>query len=58
VPLGLIEAVSVYSRRHTIRCGLAVVKQRLLRVSTRARSLSPRSLRRSWSTRRTGPRAR
>jgi hypothetical protein len=32
VPLGLIQAVSVYSRRHTIRCGLAVVKQRLLRA--------------------------
>ncbi len=31
VPLGLIQAVSVYSRRHTIRCGLAVVKQRLRR---------------------------
>lgn len=32
MPLGLIQAVSVYSRRHTIRCGLAVVKQRLLRA--------------------------
>jgi hypothetical protein len=32
VPLGLIQAVSEYSRRHTIRCGLAVVKQRLLRA--------------------------
>jgi len=32
VPLGLIQAVSVYSRRHAIRCGLAVVKQRLLRA--------------------------
>jgi hypothetical protein len=32
VPLGLIEAVSVYSRGHAIRCGLAVVKQRLLRA--------------------------
>jgi hypothetical protein len=32
VPLGLIQAVSVYSRGHAIRCGLAVVKQRLLRA--------------------------
>jgi hypothetical protein len=32
VPLGLIQAVSVYSRQHAIRCGLAVVKQRLLRA--------------------------
>lgn len=32
VPLGLIQAVSEYSRRHGIRCGLAVVKQRLLRA--------------------------
>jgi len=32
VPLGLIQAVSEYSRRHAIRCGLAVVKQRLLRA--------------------------
>jgi len=32
VPFGLIQAVSVYSRRHAIRCGLAVVKQRLLRA--------------------------
>lgn len=32
MPLGLIQGVSVYSRRHTIRCGLAVVKQRLLRA--------------------------
>lgn len=31
-PLGLIQAVSIYSQRHTIRCGLAVVKQRLLRA--------------------------
>jgi len=32
VPLGLIQAVSEYSRRHAIRGGLAVVKQRLLRA--------------------------
>ena len=32
VPLGLIQTVSEYSRRHVIRCGLAVVKQRLLRA--------------------------
>lgn len=32
VPLGLIQAVSEYSRRHAICCGLAVVKQRLLRA--------------------------
>jgi hypothetical protein len=32
VPLGLVQAVSVYSRRHAILCGLAVVKQRLLRA--------------------------
>jgi hypothetical protein len=32
VPLGLIQTVSEYSRRHAIRCGLAVVKQRLLRA--------------------------
>ena len=32
VPLGLIQAVSEYSRRRAIRCGLAVVKQRLLRA--------------------------
>ena len=32
VPLGLIQTVSVYSRLHSIRCGLAVVKQRLLRA--------------------------
>jgi hypothetical protein len=32
VPLGLIQAVSEYSRRYAIRCGLAVVKQRLLRA--------------------------
>jgi hypothetical protein len=36
VPLGLIEAVSVYSRGHAIRCGLAVVKQRLLRALSTA----------------------
>jgi hypothetical protein len=36
VPLGLIQAVSVYSRRHAIRCGLAVVKQRLLRALSAA----------------------
>jgi len=32
VPLGLIRTVSEYSQRHGIRCGLAVVKQRLLRA--------------------------
>jgi hypothetical protein len=32
VPLGLIQTVSEYSRQHAIRCGLAVVKQRLLRA--------------------------
>lgn len=32
VPLGLIQTVSEYSRRHAIRCGLAVVRQRLLRA--------------------------
>ena len=36
VPLALIQAVSLYSRRHTIRCGLAVVKQRLLRALSTA----------------------
>lgn len=36
VPLGLIQAVSVYSQRHTIRCGLAVVKLRLLRALSAA----------------------
>jgi hypothetical protein len=36
VPLGLIQAVSVYSRRHAIRRGLAVVKQRLLRALSAA----------------------
>jgi hypothetical protein len=32
VPLGLVRTVSEYSQRHGIRCGLAVVKQRLLRA--------------------------
>jgi len=32
VPLGLVQAVSEYSRRDGIRCGLAVVKRRLLRA--------------------------
>jgi hypothetical protein len=32
VPLGLIQAVSEYSRRRGTRCGLAVVKHRLLRA--------------------------
>jgi hypothetical protein len=36
VPLGLIQAVSEYSRLHGIRCGLAVVKQRLLRALSSA----------------------
>src|SRR2546425_6942258 len=36
VPLGLIQAVSEYSQRHDIRCGLAIIKQRFLRALTGA----------------------
>ena len=31
-PLGLVQAISEYSLRHDIRCGLATIKQRLLRA--------------------------
>jgi hypothetical protein len=43
VPLGLIQAVSVYTRRHAIRCGLAVVKQQLLRALHAGRMISKAS---------------
>ena len=35
-PLGLIQAVSLYSQRHDIRSGLALVKQRFFRTLTSA----------------------
>jgi hypothetical protein len=41
VPFGLIQAVSEYSRRYAIQCGLAVVKSRLLRALLSAGVLLP-----------------